>query len=116
MSFFRKSPRSDASAPAKRADPADQLRADISALDGEIADSQRALADFEKRTLAAEARAMEAIRIGDDHAARACLVEQQSHAEKAAGINADLKVLRAILTECNDFQLRLGDVSDRGRE
>jgi hypothetical protein len=116
MRFFRKSPKAEPSAPAKHEDPADQLRADISALEEEIADSQRALADFEKRMLAAEARAMEAIRIGDDGTARACLLEQQSHAEKAGAITADLKILRAILDECSDFQSRLGGVSDSPRE
>jgi hypothetical protein len=52
---------------------------------------------------------MDAIRAGDDRAARASVVEQQAHAEKAAAVEADLKVLRAILDECYEFVNRMAN-------
>jgi len=43
---------------------------------------------------------MDAIRVGDDRAARAALVEMLPHAEDAAPLEADLTVLRAMADEC----------------
>jgi phage shock protein A len=103
MSFFRKLFSSRAAEPAKDTGPADQLRAEIASLEAEMAESQRALADLEAKMRAAETRAMEAIRAGDQQAARASLLEQGAHAEKAGALADDLKVLRAILDECHDF-------------
>jgi hypothetical protein len=104
MTFFRKrlfARQSGSSEPSPPA--ADRLQAEISALEGEFAASRQVLADVQARVAAAGARAMKAIRAGDDSAARAALLDTQADAEKAALIEADLKVLRAILDECRDF-------------
>lgn len=111
MRFFRKPLFQRESGPSDSANAADQLRADMSALEEEMTASMQALADIKARAAAAEARAMDAICAGDDHAARAAVVEQQAHAEKAAAIEADLKVLRAILDECYEFVSRMAGPS-----
>jgi ElaB/YqjD/DUF883 family membrane-anchored ribosome-binding protein len=104
MSLFRKSPFSRTSRSSdESSNAADQLRSEISALESEMRESMRALADVQATAAAAEARVMEAIRAGDDRAARASLLEQQAHTEKAAVIAADTHVLRAILDECYQF-------------
>jgi hypothetical protein len=93
--------------PEEIAHTPDQLRAQVSTLETEMAASAQALADLEARAAAAEARAMEAIQVNDDHAARTALLEQQALAEKATAVAADLRVLRAILDECHEFEGRL---------
>ena len=104
MSIFRRRPRASQSASSdESASPADRLQAEISALEGEMTESIQVLADVQARVAAAEVRAMEAVRAGDDRAARASLVAMQADAERAALIAADLKVLRAILDECREF-------------
>jgi len=116
MIFFRKSLFPSSAAPARDVTP-DRLRADIAELETELAESQRALADLEARAGAAQTRAMEAIRAGDDRTARASLLEQEWHAEKVAAVAADLKVLRAILDECYDFINKMSeDPRARGPE
>lgn len=110
MTFFRKMIRPRASdSSAERARAADQLRADMSALERDVAESIRVLADIGAGADAAEARAMEAIRAGDDRAARAALVEHRACVDKAAAIEADLKVLQSILDECYQFAKELSD-------
>jgi hypothetical protein len=104
MSFFRKSRFSSTSRSSNElSDAANQLRLEVSALESELRESMRALADAQATAAAAEARAMKAIRAGDDRAARASLLDQQAHTEKAAVIAADAHVLRAILDECYQF-------------
>jgi len=103
MSIFRRRPLGTAAASDESASPADRLQAEISALEGDMNESIQVLADVQARVAAAEVRAMEAIRAGDDRAARASLVAMQADAERAALIAADLKVLRAILDECREF-------------
>lgn len=104
MPLFRKPSFLNKSSPMdKQADAAEQLRADIAALEKDMAESVRALKDLEARAAAAEARAMDAVRASDDRTARAAILESQEHAEKAAAIAADLEVLRAILDECYQF-------------
>ena len=95
--------------PAKDTTRADHLRAEIANLEKEMAESQRALAELEATMRAVETRAMEAIRDGNDSAARAEFLELGSHGEKAAALNADLKVLRAILDECYDFLNKMSE-------
>jgi hypothetical protein len=90
--------------PEKLVRAPDELRAQVSTLETEMAASTRALADFEARAAAAEARAMEAIQMNDDGAARTALLEQRAFAEKATTAAADVSVLRAILDECRDFE------------
>jgi phage shock protein A len=108
MAFFRKPTVARASSlPEERARAADQLRADVSALENDFAESTRVLADIETRAAAAETRAMKAIQAGDDEAARNYLVKLQAYAEKAAAVGAELKVLRAILDECDHFAKEL---------
>ena len=68
-----------------------------------MAESMQVLADVQARVAAAEARAMEAIRAGDDNTARASLLATHADAERAALIAADLKVLGALLDECREF-------------
>jgi len=104
MSFFRKPPASGNARPTD-ADPTDKLRAEVSALEKELAESQQALVDVELSAQALEVRAIDAIRSGDDRAARTYLLELQGFAEKAAALKADLTVLRATLDECSDFLL-----------
>ena len=101
---FRRSSRSQ-----NLAHPPDQLRAEVSTLENELVASRRVLADLEARAAAAEARAMEAIQRNDDRAARTALLEQQAFAEKATVVAADLRVLRAILDECHEFENRLSE-------
>lgn len=110
MTFFRKPtvPLPSTSF-EERARAAEQLRADMSALESEMTESTQVLADIEARAATAEARAMEAIRAGDDRAARASLLQQQAYVAKAAAVGADLKVLRAILDECYRFANELSD-------
>ena len=103
MSIFRRRPFATAASSDESASAADRLQTEISALEGELAESTQALADVHARVAAAEVRAMEAVRAGDDRAARASLVGMQADAERAASIAADLKVLRAILDECREF-------------
>ena len=81
----------------------------MSALETEVAESRRVFANMEARAAAAEARALEAIRAGDELAARARLLEQQTYVEKAAAVRADLKVLRAILDQCYEVANELSD-------
>jgi hypothetical protein len=113
MIFFRKrtAPRASDS-PEARAHATNQLRADVSALENELTESTRVLAEVESRAAAAEARAMKAIRAGDDRAARASLLELQTYVEKAAAVGADLKVLRCILDECYQFANTLSGALD----
>jgi phage shock protein A len=103
MSFFSNWRSSRASAPGNSSTPADQLHAEIAALETEMMESQRKLMDLEARSHDVETRAIEAIRSGDDWTARTVLREQHSLAEQAAQLTADLKVLRAILAECHEF-------------
>ena len=107
MRFFRKSPffgKPDVS--AEPANAADDLRADISTLEGQIAEEMKVLEEMKARAATAEARAMNAIRAGNDHAARDALLEAQAVVERAAAVEADLKVMRAILDECYEFVRR----------
>jgi hypothetical protein len=95
--------------PEELARTPDQLRAQVSTLETEVAASTRALADLAAGAAAAEARAMEAIQLSDDRAARTALLEHRAFAEKAAAVAADLSVLRAILDECHEFESRLSE-------
>jgi len=103
MSIFRRLTFSRASVPVKNDAPADQLRVEMAALEKELGESQLALANLETKMRELQTRAIEAIRAGDDRAARAGFLEQQSLAENATALAADLRVLRAILDECYDF-------------
>jgi hypothetical protein len=104
MSFVRKRLFASQSGSSEEpASTADRLQAEIEALEGEMAESMRVLADAQARVAAAEARAIAAVRAGDDSAARAALLATQADAERVALIEADLKVLRAILDECHEF-------------
>ena len=87
----------------------DQLRAQVSTLETDVAAATQALADLEAGAAAAEGRAMQAIQMNDDRAAHTALVEQQAFAERAAAVAADLSVLRAILDECHEFESRLSE-------
>ena len=84
-----------------------QLRAQVSAIESEVAASAQALADLEARAEAAEARVTAAIRMNDDRAVYIAALEQEALAEKAAAAAADLRVLLAILDECHEFESRL---------
>ena len=108
MRFFRKpSLLSKSTALEKHADAADQLRADIAALEKDMAESMKTLQDLAARAAAAEARAFAAVQAGDDRTARAAVLEWQEHGDKAAAIAADLELLRAILDECHQFVSQL---------
>ena len=114
MTLFRKLSARRSSASAGNDDPAARLRAEISALEADVAASTQTLADLHNEMGAVEAQAMEAIRAGNDRAARDCLVAQQAYAEKAAGIAADLEVLRTILDEYATLMKKAGESAGPG--
>lgn len=116
MSFFRaRFLRRGSRSTVEDARPADELRAQISALENELAESEHALADIESQAAAVEARAMDAIRSGDDRTARTALLAEQELTDKAAAIGADRRVLRAILEECHEFAGRWSDPARPGQ-
>lgn len=78
----------------------ERLRHELSGLEAEITGVERRLVEIRARQRAVEQRAMDAIRAGDDRAARAALLEMMPHAEDAALLEADLTVLRAMADEC----------------
>jgi phage shock protein A len=109
MRFFRKSAApapttNDVSAAAK-------LRADIDAIERDMADSKRTLTDLEKRAAVAESRAIDAIRAGDDASAKSHLVEHQEIMKKAEAVQADIETLRVMLDEFQQFVKDLPDSS-----
>ena len=77
-----------------------ELRQQADALEAEVARGRQRLAQIRAEALVREERAMAAIRTGQDHAARMALVDHKGAAEEAAAIEADLRVLDAILAEC----------------
>jgi hypothetical protein len=97
--FWRDGPHM--SAHDKDATPAERLRAEMSVLDEDAARSERILTTLETQMRIVEMRAMDAIRSGNDQSAHVNLLEQRDLAEQADEIRADLKVVRAILDECN---------------
>lgn len=77
-----------------------RLRRELAGLETEIVGVEGRLSEIRARQHLIEQRAMDAIRAGDDRAARAALVEMMPHAEAAAPLEADLTVLRAMADEC----------------
>jgi len=77
-----------------------RLRRELAGLEAEIVGVEGRLSRIRARQRVIEQRAMDAIRAGDDRAARAALVEMLPHAEDAAPLEADLTVLRAMADEC----------------
>ena len=102
-----RSPAKDASAPAR-------LRAELDALEHDIAGIEQTLSEILARAETSEQRAMRAIKAGDDRAARQALTEQQTHAEETTSLEADLTVLRALAAECR-FALGMTDDSHAER-
>jgi phage shock protein A len=78
----------------------ESLHRELAGLEAEIAGVEGRLSDIRARQRMIEQRAMDAIRAGDDRAARAALIEMLPHAEDAAPLEADLTVLRAMADEC----------------
>ena len=111
MRFFRKPAVPAPTSAEQPISATDKLRADIAALERDMADSQRTLTDLEKRAAAAETRAMDAIRGGDDVTAKAHLVEHQQIINKAEAVQADIATWRAMLDEYEQFINDLGDSS-----
>jgi hypothetical protein len=108
MTDFRKPAASSESRRAEeRARSGEQLRVQMSALENETTELTQNLSNLRAFAAAAQDRAMQAIRGGDDCAAREFLMEQGGYLEKAVLIEADLKVLRAILDECYQFVAEL---------
>ena len=103
MRFFHKRTASRELSSAAAANPAEQLQADIKALEMELAESERRLADLDTKMRSPDARVLKAIRAGDNDRARVALLEQQEEQRDAPVLAADIKVLRAILDECYDF-------------
>jgi len=85
------------------ADPALILRAEIAGLEAGLEAAQRQITGIWDAAQTAEHSAMEAIDAGNDQLARAALREREGHAERAAALEADVTVLRALLDECRDF-------------
>jgi phage shock protein A len=77
-----------------------QLRRELAGLEAEIVAVDGRLSEIRARQRVIQQRAMDAIRAGDDRAARAALIEMMPHAEDAAPLEADLTVLRAMADEC----------------
>jgi hypothetical protein len=93
-----------------------QLRAELVALETEVAAIEQTSSDIWARAETCEQRAMRAIKAGDDQSARRALMEQQTHVERATPLEADLTVLRALAAECR-FALNTVDSDElRGPE
>jgi phage shock protein A len=76
-------------------------------LEQQLAVAERTLGDLLSSARSAEQSAMDAIRCGNDQAAREALVEQRTQAERAAAVESDIGVLRGIVDECRDFLAKL---------
>jgi chromosome segregation ATPase len=76
------------------------LREQAAKLDEEIERVQRRLSEILAQKQDAEQRAVRAIKNGDDRTAKWAIKEHEAHDEAVAGLEADLTVLRATLTEC----------------
>jgi phage shock protein A len=76
------------------------LREQAEALDGEIVGVLRRRSDLLGQQSAVAQRAMHAIRMGDDRTAHRVLKDSEALTEALIAIEADLKVLRAMSTEC----------------
>ena len=91
------------------ASDADALRRAAADLEADLA---TILADFEHeigRANAFETLAMDAIRKGDDRAARDALSQQQESADRLQQLDAEATVLRAMIGECQLVQDEKGD-------
>ena len=90
-------------APESQLSSAERLRAEMSAIAREIAESTQAVADLETGARATEALAMQAIHSSHDDQAKAHLMELQAQVEKIDALRADLTVLRELLDTCHAF-------------
>jgi len=79
------------------------LQAEADALEAEVVRNRERLAALSATNAAAERRAMEAIQAGRDREARAALLDQTAVVEEAATIEADIRVLTALLAECRVY-------------
>ena len=92
-----------ATSSASGASDVDALRRAAADLEADLA---TILSDFERETARAntfETLAMDAIRKGDDRAARDALLKQKESAERLHQLDADATVLRAMLAELASF-------------
>ncbi|HEX4685126.1 MAG TPA: hypothetical protein VH277_20580 [Gemmatimonadaceae bacterium] len=80
-----------------------ELRRQIAELEADLAAARGKRTHVRLTAAAAEQRAMNAIHAGNERAARDALMEQQSYAEEAAGLEADIRVVSALLAECYEF-------------
>jgi hypothetical protein len=71
-------------------------------LEADLADVLNKAAAEAKRVTEFEAQAMNAIRAGDDWAAREALLLVRQSMEKLESLNADTLVLRAMIGECRE--------------
>jgi phage shock protein A len=83
--------------------PVRVLEAEIAGLETGLAAAERQLVESRAAASEVEHVAMDAIRTGNDHLARAALLEQKTHAETVARLEADILVLRALLDESREF-------------
>jgi len=83
--------------------PADALREIARELEGELEVVQAELSKNERSAQTHEARAMAAIKRGDDQSARAALMEMNGCATEMGRLGADAHVLRSLLAEIHEF-------------
>ena len=83
-------------------DASRQLDDQLSALDREAADLRDALGALEKDCASLETLAMEAVRRGEDGAARNYLHEFELRRDEAARVAADIRVVEATVASCRE--------------
>lgn len=101
--FDREPGARDGEAKAGDANDVEALRADIAALETELADQTRRLEAARSDALAFEQQAIEAIRAGDDRSAREALIRQRDVVDAVGVLEADIQVLREALAELSRF-------------
>lgn len=84
-------------------DPAETLREIARELEGDLESVRGRISQIAGRMTETEAQAMAAIKNYDDRSARAALLAQQTLATEMAELDADAKVLRALLAEIQEF-------------
>lgn len=83
-------------------DPVTELQQIAQSLEADLADALKKFSEAAMRGADLEARAMKAIHGGNDFTARRLLLAQQECMETLAQLDADAKVVRALLIECEE--------------
>jgi hypothetical protein len=91
--------------------PADELRAMARELEADLALVEAQISATAARMLDVEGRAIAAVKRHDDRSARELLIEQAASAGELEQLDADAKVLRALLDEIREFFAEQGIAS-----